>query len=340
MPTNNSILILDRIGEKISDLKNIELQEVIKKAGFANPYFTETNCRKAIKDIAENYLSKNKLEKWLSHYTKVPNKSPKTIGIIAAGNIPLVAIHDVICCLVTGHKVKIKLSSKDEVLMKYFFQLVNEEDENLGNNIEVVEKLEGFDAVIATGSDNTARYFDYYFKKYPHIIRSNRVSIAVLSGYETEKQLEKLCEDIFSYFGLGCRNVSQLLVPENYDFRPLINTIHQNWSDLTNHHLYKNNLDYYRTIYLMNKVEILDCDLVNMVENESPFSPISCLHFYKYTDMDFVKLHISLYKDKIQCIIAHSDLEIPDAFGFGQAQCPALSDYADDVDTMEFLMNL
>lgn len=338
--TNNSILILSEIGKLFLDNNNSKLTEAIYKAHAQNPYFTEENCRKALTDIAQNYLNKEKLTHWINTYILNNKAQNKSIGIVAAGNIPLVSMHDIICCLIVGANIKIKLSNKDQVLTEYFINQLTTLDSSLKNKIEKVERLTDFDAVIATGSDNTARYFEYYFKKYPHIIRGNRVSLGVLTGNETEEDLKQLCNDIFTYFGLGCRNVSQLLIPQNFDFRPLIASIEKYFSEIINHHLYKNNLDYYRTIYLMNKVDIIDSNYVNMVENESPFSPISCIHFHKYNDKATIDNHLKNYKDKIQCIVADKELNIEGAFNFGQAQSPSLEDYADNIDTIEFLLNL
>jgi hypothetical protein len=338
--TNNSILILDEIGKRFLDKNNLELTEVIHRAHARNPYFTEENCRKAISDIATNYLNKEKLTTWLSSYTLNNKAQNKTVGIVAAGNIPLVAIHDIICCLVMGANIKIKLSNKDQVLTEYFLNQLISLDSSIKDRIEIIERLTDFDAVIATGSDNTARYFEYYFKKYPHIIRGNRISIGILTGNESEEELKLLCDDIFTYFGLGCRNVSQLLIPQNFDFRPLISSIEKHFSDIINHHLYKNNLDYYRTIYLMNRVDLIDSDYINMVENESPFSPISCLHFHKYNNKSDIENYINKYESKIQCIVSGKELNIDGAFNFGEAQSPGLKDYADNIDTIEFLQNL
>lgn len=338
--TNNSILILDEIGKRFLDKNNSELTEAIYKAHGQNPYFTEENSRKALTDIAQNYLNKEKLTQWINAYTLNKNAQNKSVGIVAAGNIPLVSIHDIICCLVMGANIKIKLSNKDKVLTEYFINQLITLDSSLKNKIEKVERLTDFDAVIATGSDNTARYFEYYFKKYPHIIRGNRVSLAILTGNETEEELKLLCDDIFTYFGLGCRNVSQLLIPQNFDFRPLISSIEKHYSDIINHHLYKNNLDYYRTIYLMNKVDIIDSNYVNMIENEAPFSPISSLHFHKYNDKAAIENHLKKYEAKIQCIVADKELNIEGAFNFGEAQSPGLKDYADNIDTIDFLLNL
>lgn len=337
---NNSILTLHKVGEVLADINQQEIKDLILKAKGANPYFTVENCIKSIDNIVSNYLNESKLNNWIEKYSKNYSPSDIVVGIIAAGNIPFVSMHDVIACLVAGTKIKIKLSAKDQVFMQYFIELLLKIDSSLADRIEIVERLKDFDAVIATGSDNTSRYFDYYFKKYPHIIRGNRISIAVLDGKETDKELQLLTEDIFSYFGLGCRNISQIVIPQEYDFRPLIKIINNYWSDLNNHHYYRSNLDYYRTIFLMNKTAIIDCDFVNMVENESPLSSISTLHYLKYQNIEECQNHLKKYESKIQCIAANENLKIENSVSFGETQSPTLNEYADNVDTLAFLLNL
>jgi hypothetical protein len=180
--------------------------------------------------------------------------------------------------------------------------------------------------VIATGSDNTARYFEYYFRTKPHIIRKNRSSIAVLTGNETDDQLIALGKDVFSYFGLGCRNVSKLVVPEGYDFtRPL--RLWEVYHDVSNHHKYVNNYDYNKSILLINGTHHFDNGFALLTPNEALVSPISVLYYATSAD---------LASDKIQCIVGSGANYIP----FGTTQEPTLTDYADNVDTLKFLTGL
>jgi hypothetical protein len=289
-------------------------------------------------------LQEKKLDQWFDRYNIPENIQPKTIGVVMAGNIPLVGFHDFISVLASGHRIKAKLSSNDRLLLpllaKYLIYL-NPEFQNL---IEFVdEHLKDIDAVIATGSDNTSRYFEYYFGKYPHIIRRNRNSIAVLSGDETEKELEGLADDIMLYFGLGCRNVSKLFVPENYDFNPVFKALLK-YQDLIHYQKYANNYDYNKAVYLMSvdkdvKDSLLDNGLVLLKKDFRYASPIGTIFCEFYQNTDDVKKIIEKDKDKIQTVVSHIQ-ELPDRIPFGTTQKPQLWDYADGVDVMRFLLSL
>lgn len=296
----------------------------------ANPWFTQKDISTAITSIATQYLNKDKLKQWAAQYPQP--KHQVTVGIVMAGNIPLVGFHDLLCGLISGHKLMLKLSSKDRVLMQHLIDKLAEWEPETKEQITVTEVLKGCDAYIATGSNNTARYFEQYFGKYPNIIRKNRTSVAVLDGSETENDLRNLALDVFGYYGLGCRNVSQLCVPEGYDFSTLLKIFDEH-GDLILHHKYKNNYDYYLAIYLLNRVPYLTNGTVLLIENDIPFSAVSVLHYRYYSDKKDLLSALTASED-IQCIVAKGFVP------FGMAQQPSLSDYADGVDTMAFLSAL
>ena len=258
--------------------------------------------------------------------------------MILAGNIPLVGFHDVICVLLSGNIPLIKLSSKDRLILPF---LLNKWNELSGGILEFhfVEKLENYDAVIATGSNNTARYLEYYFKDVPNIIRKNRTSIGVLKGNETNEEIQALAEDIFRYFGLGCRNVTRLFIPAEMPLDRLFENF-INFKEIINHNQYANNYDYNRAIYLLNQEQFWDNNFVMLKEDEKLFSPLSIINFSRYETINDVQNFLSENEENIQCIVANSTLEIPAAIGFGEAQHPELDTYADNVDTMAFLSNL
>jgi hypothetical protein len=308
-------------------------QQAKEKASRENGWFIPEFIEIAVTTIAENFLQKDILEKWVAGYN-IPEKNnqPKTAGIVMAGNIPLVGFHDLLCVFITGHKALIKPSSKDETLIKHLAERMTEWDEEVNDLIQFADRLKNCDGYIATGSNNSAGYFEYYFKKYPHIIRRNRTSVAVLTGEETKEDLEKLADDVYLYFGLGCRNVTKVLVPENYDFIPML-TAFKKYDFLSDHHKYKNNYDYNLAIHLLNKKYYMSTVSILLIEEPSPFSPISQLNYEFYNNPE--KLVELLKKDPaIQCISGKNFIP------FGKAQCPSIGDYADRVDTCQFLVTL
>ena len=316
-------------------LKNpVSLQEIVNKTFIYNTWFTIDNINQALQNIAIEFLNKEKLENWISGYgSKITTHDTKTIAIVAAGNIPMVAFHDILCVLISGNKLQLKLSEKDQYLLPFLLeQLINIEPD-FKELISIQFKLEKFDAIIATGSNNTAKHFAYYFGKYKNIIRRNRNSVAILTGEETKEDIENLGHDIFDYFGLGCRNVSKIFVPEKYDLYSLKDGLTKHIG-VNQHNQYMNNLDYQRTLYLMNQTPLIDIDFINIVENNSLHSPISCLHVERYKTLEDVKKNIAEQTENIQCVVGKGYLE------FGKSQQPGLSDYADNVDTMEFILNL
>ena len=337
MPTKDIIASLSQLGNYILNFEP-DLEEIIERTYHHNKWFTQNNTKNSLIAISENYLNKARLNEWADNYSiSGIVKAEKVIGIVAAGNIPLVGFHDLLSALITGNKVKIKLSDKDKILLPFLVRKLGEINQELASKVDFVERLKDFDAVIATGSNNTARYFEYYFGKYPSIIRKNRNSVAILTGNENANKLQSLGNDVFQYFGLGCRSVSKLFIPKGYDFMPLIETF-EAFREVDEHYHYKNNLDYNRTLLLMNQVPFLDVDYVNIVENEGFASPISNLHYQYYSDINEVKTTVEENRNKIQCIVGQIDnLTIVD---FGKAQKPNLMDYADNVDTIKFLMEL
>jgi hypothetical protein len=308
-----------------------EWQEAKHRASLINPWFTPEFIDIAAENIAKHFLDKQKLESWTSLY-KIETENPKKIGIVMAGNIPLVGFHDFLSVFISGHKAVIKASSKDEVLIKHLAQKLTEWNKELNELIVFQEMLKGCYAYIATGSNNSARYFEYYFKKYPHIIRRNRTSVAVLDGNETPQELEKLADDVHLYFGMGCRNVTKMFVPKGYDFIPLLAAF-KKYDYFKDHHKYKNNYDYYLALHILNGKFYMANESIILVENPAIFSPISQLNYEFYTDKNAVAQSLKSLND-LQCAVGH------DYIPFGQAQLPSLIDYADGIDTINFLINL
>lgn len=307
-------------------------EELINSASAHNGWFTKENIIFALKGWSE-ILTEEKLNKWLSPYN-FPEKQPKTVAIVMAGNIPLVGFHDFLSVLITGNKVLAKLSSNDTVLLPFLAKKLIEIEPGFAGLIEFTEeRLSNFDAVIATGSNNTARYFEYYFGKYPSIIRKNRNSVAILTGNETPEQLDALAEDIFRYFGLGCRNVSKLFLPKDYNFDPFFNAMY-GWKEIINNNKYINNYDYNKAVYLMSNIELLDNEFLLLKEDNGFSSPISVVFYQYYESEDELRKYLSENKEHIQAIVSEKDIP------FGAAQKPQLWDYADGVDTISFLLEL
>lgn len=310
---------------------DVEFQQVLKKSEIENPWFTADNQKYALKQWSE-LLTQENINEWLQHYS--PSKTTKKVGLILAGNIPLVGLHDVISVILSNHIPLIKLSSKDKTMLPFLLKKWSEfSDEPI--NFELVERLENFDAVIATGSNNTARYLEYYFKNHLSIIRKNRTSIAVLKGDETEQELKHLAHDIFQYFGLGCRNVTRILIPKDFVIDRLFESF-IDFKEIINHNKYANNYDYNRAVYLLNQDKFWDNNFVMLKEDVQLFSPLSVINFSRYSSLDEVKDFISENEENIQCVVAKNELGI-DSIQFGEAQNPGLNTYADNVDTMKFL---
>lgn len=318
----------------IQEPNNEEYLALQANARAHNDWFVAQNINKALESWG-NALSEKNLSHWLSRY-QIPEKDekPKIIAIIMAGNIPLVGFHDFLSVLITGHKVVAKLSSNDKILLPFIAKKLIEIEPQFKDYITFTDKkLEDFDAVIATGSNNTARYFDYYFSKYPHIIRKNRNSVAILTGNESTKELEALANDIFLYFGLGCRNVSKIYIPVDYDWDVFFNAMFC-WKEVINNHKYMNNYDYNKAVYLMSLIKLLDNEFMILKEDSGFSSPISVVFYERYKDEKELYKKLKAEEENIQCVVSTKDI------AFGHAQTPALWDYADGVDTVSFLLSL
>lgn len=317
------------------------LHKAVERAFYENRWFTPESSWQAIEAIAINFLDREILSEWISSYS-VPNitANQKKVGLVLAGNIPLVGFHDLLCSFVSGHATVAKVSSKDKALLTAIVDWMKGINAEIGEQILLEERLNGFDAVIATGSNNSSTYFHQYFGKYPHIIRKNRSAIGVLTGDETDEEIVALGHDIFNYFGLGCRNVAKIYVPQDYTFDRMLTILHDNYKEVVNHTKYKNNFDYNYALFLLNKVEFLMSGSLIITEADSMSSRIATLHYERYTNLSSVTEALQIAQEEIQCIVSSVPLSGLDTFAFGQAQSPKISNYADGVDTMSFLMDL
>ncbi|KMQ68475.1 acyl-CoA reductase [Chryseobacterium sp. FH2] len=341
MNIENQVLGLTKLSDYIKEYlaKNTEdynendsdFELLLEKTKIENQWFTIENQKFALKQWAD-LLTKENITNWLEEYSA--SKISKRVGLILAGNIPLVGFHDVISVVLSNHIPVIKLSSKDRYMIPFLLKKWKDFSDN-EVEYEFVEKLENFDAVIATGSNNTARYLEYYFKNHLHIIRKNRTSVAVLKGDETEEELQLLANDIFQYFGLGCRNVTRLFIPQDFLIDKLFESF-IGFQDIINHNKYANNYDYNRAVYLLNQDKFWDNNFVMLKEDDKLFSPLSVINFSRYSSLEDVKNFIAENEENIQCIVAKDELGL-DSIHFGEAQNPGLDTYADNVDTMKFL---
>lgn len=331
MNLQKRIDILQRLQKYLLTDDN-EWQNIKQKAAAHNGWFIPAFIDIAVKNICDFFLQKEKLLSWAQHYHLDDNVGGKNIGIVMAGNIPMVGFHDFLCVFISGHTQTIKLSSKDDILLKHLVNKMIEWEPELNKLISFAELLKGCDAYIATGSNNSARYFELYFSKYPNIIRRNRSSVAILTGTEAAAQLDLLADDVHQYFGLGCRNVTELFVPVGYDFVPLLKSF-EKYSYFEDHHKYKNNYDYQLSIALLNNVFYMTNGSILLIENDAIFSAISVLNYSFYTSAKETVDSLRGNED-IQCICGTA--ETP----FGIAQTPGLMDYADGADTMQFLLTL
>ena len=315
-------------------LEKTEAWEQAKETAYReNKWFIREFVNLSIENIARNYLQADQLDILIRTYNlPAENPDPKRVGIVMAGNIPLVGFHDFLCVFITGHRAFIKPSSKDQALIKHLVDKLTEWDGEVSTMVQFGEMLKGCDAYIATGSNNTGRFFEYYFQKYPHIIRKNRTSVAVLTGEETPNELQYLADDVYQYFGLGCRNVTKLYVPVNYNFEALLNAFRK-YDHLIDHNKYKNNYDYNLAILLLNHKYYMTNGSILLVEEQSPFSPISQLNYEFYESKEELqkKLHDN---ETIQCVVGDENT------GFGMAQQPGICEFADRIDTISFLLNL
>ena len=332
MNLQKRIDLLARLGNYMLSADE-EWHETKEKASLENSWFIPQFVDLSVNNIAQSFLCKSKLDSWSIQYNlPKENKYPGIIGIVMAGNIPLVGFHDLLCVFISGHKALIKTSSKDEILVKQLVKKLIEWDPEVNTYIQFSERLKNCDAYIATGSNNSSRYFEYYFGKYPHIIRRNRTSVAILNGKEKNEDLEKLADDVYQYFGLGCRNVTKIYVPREYDFVSLLGAF-KKYNHLADHSKYCNNYDYHLAIHILNNRFYMSNSSIMLVEDVSVFSPISQLNFEYYEDKEQLISSLKIRTD-LQCIIGHGFLD------FGSAQSPSVTDYADGVDTLKFLTSL
>ena len=309
------------------------LEDTIHQAKLHNGWFDAQNVRLAFTHLAK-MLEENALNNWLKSYEIKEDVRPKTVAIIMAGNIPMVGFHDLLCVLLSGHKAIVKLASEDKILLPKVVDVLCQVQPEFGQKIEfTTNKIKDFDAIIATGSNNSARYFDAYFGKYPSIIRKNRTSVAVLNGSETQEELEKLADDVFMFYGLGCRNISKLFVPKNFNIDGLFKAFYK-YKDVINNNKYGNNFDYNRAVYLMNKLPILENGFLLLKEDENLHSPLSVLFYETYKNEAELNQKLDRIKPELQCVVGKSYLP------FGAAQQPTCSNYADGIDTMNFLNKL
>ncbi len=326
-----------KLGERIKMMGEEEFEILSSRVQNNNTWFNPEQTKNALKAIYVN-LKKENLESWLKSYDLKPVIKKKSIGILMAGNVPAVGFHDLLCVLMVGHKACIKLSTSDQVLINWLIRELIELEPGFESLISVEEMLKAKDAYIATGSDNSARYFEYYFGKYPHIIRKNRTSVGILNGSEKPKDFRELAKDIFQYYGLGCRNVSKLYVRDNDMLIEFLDAIAE-FKVVAQNHKYYNNYEYNKSIFLVNKDEHLDNGFLLMRESNSLVSPIAVLYYELYGNLDQLNIRLSADQEKIQCIVSLQGW-YPNSLDFGSAQCPGLGDYADGVDTLQFLKSL
>jgi len=325
------INLLEKLGSHLVD-NSAELNAIMQKAYEKNKWFTEEFVNLSIQNISGEFLSRPKLEAWVNHYHLDDNINSQNVGIVMAGNIPLVGFHDFLCVFVSGHRQSIKLSEKDNVLMMHIIEKLVEWDKEVACLVQVNDFLKNCDAYIATGSNNSSRYFKYYFGKYPSIIRGNKTSVAILSGNESATELSLLAEDVHTYFGLGCRNVTKLYVPEGYDFVPVLNAFRK-YNYFEDHTKYKNNYDYNLALLIMNNKKYMTNESIILLEEDNIFSPVSQLHYTFYRDKNVIPDDL-VNNENLQCIVGNEFI------AFGKSQKPQLFDYADGIDVMEFLLAL
>jgi hypothetical protein len=326
------------LGKVSQNPQESDWSQAYVQAEAQNKWFTFENISTALRGISE-MLEENRIDKWLTAYSNIPDSGDKRVGIIMAGNLPLVGFHDLLCVLVSGNKAVIKTSSQDRVLPRKLAETLVGIEPTFKSRIELADgKLENFTHVIATGSNNSARYFEYYFGKYPNIIRKNRNSIAIINGGESLDELRALGKDIFRYFGLGCRNVSKVYLSDKMDPKTFLATL-EDWKPIANHSKYFNNYEYHKAIFLVEKMAHLDNGFLLLREDSDLGCPVGVLHYQTYGTLDQIKAEVNIHEDQIQCVVASDKLGLKNTVPFGNAQSPNLGDYADEVDTMSFLLN-
>jgi len=309
---------------------------ILRQKAF-NGWFDKKEVLTSLSAIGAS-LSEENLNSWLFDYS-ITDDSNKSVGVIMAGNIPLVGFHDFLTVLITGNKIQAKLASNDNTLIRKIGEVLIFIDADFEPKISFVERLEKFDAVIATGSNNTARYFEQYFGKYPNIIRKNRNSVAIINEKDSAEELNALGQDVFQYFGLGCRSVSKMYFPKGYKIDAFFEAILDDYQDVTQNNKYANNYDYNKAVYLMGNNQLLDNGFMLLKEDTSFTSPVGVINYEYYDSVEELEKQLEAQKEELQCIVSSKNTDI-DTLAFGEAQCPTLSDYADSVDTIKFLLEL
>ena len=330
-PLSDRISAFIRLGNRLSELEGDEKQALFQQAQNQNAWFTPQSLEQALKGI-QVLLDAQALEKWVTNYSFSETDQPQQIGLMLAGNIPGVGFHDILAVLIAGHSACIKLSSQDSALPLWLLTQLKAIEPRFSDRIHLEELLKNKQAYIATGSDNSARYFNYYFGKYPHLIRSNRTSVAILQGDESKADLQALGKDIFDYFGRGCRNVSHLLLPKDFELNRFFEGI-VSYSEVINNKKYGNNYDYNKAIHLMNLVPFLDNNFMLLMEHEQLQAPLSMVYYHYYSNEEEVKNYLEVHKEQLQCIVGLEHLP------FGSTQEPQIKEYADGIDTMQWLSN-
>lgn len=331
MDLQHRIALMKKLGEYMQSSEP-EWEATKTMAEIKNPWFIHPFIKLASDNISNEFLQPAQLTEWVNYYHLDDNIAPRNIGLVMAGNLPMVGFHDFLSVFISGHRQRIKLSSKDEVLIKHLIEQLYLWEPETKTFIEIADMLKGCDAYIATGSSQTGRYFEMYFGQYPHIIRKSKTAVAVMDGSEDEHTLARIADDIHTYFGRGCRNVTKLYVPEGYDFIPLLNAS-KAYSYFSDHHKYKNNYDYRLSLLMLNGVYYMTNGSILLQEEDNLFSPISLLHYAYYKNSEVLRAELEKHPD-IQCISGIGYLPA------GRAQKPGLTDYADGVDTMQFLLGL
>lgn len=338
MDIQKKIDSLVRLGEIILEGNKL-LEEAKIKAYRDNNWFTEEQVDKALNAIAKGMLDRNVLQSFSDIYHLDSNIQRHKVGLIPAGNIPLVGFHDVICCFLSNKQVRIKLSDKDKNLLPALIKLIAKDFPEINEYIDFVDKLSDFDAIIATGSNNTNRYFEHYFKAYPKILRKNRSSLAVLDGSESEDELRSLANDAFSYFGLGCRSISKVYIPLDYDVTKLFPAF-SDFQHYKDHHKFRNNFEYNTANLLLNEDEFLTDDVFILKEDKSLLSRISILHYERYNGLDKLANELESIEDQLQCVSSNKAIGKLKTIPLGLTQQPSMTDYADGVDSVQFLLGL
>ena len=334
MNLNERISLFSSLGNIIAEKDNLTINTSFDRIKYSNPWFSQENILLSLSSVSK-MLAKEALIDWTSKYDFKSTSNKKKVFIIMAGNLPLVGFHDFLSVLISGNVAVVKLSSKDNILPRILIELMISIDPRISEFINVVDNIIDLnvDAVIATGSDNSSKYFDYYFKGFKSIIRKNRRSVAILDDSESESQLESLADDVFSYYGLGCRSVSKIYIPVDYDLNKLFKSFFK-YNPIINNIKYANNYDYNKTIYLMNKENLLDNGFVIFKEDQSIQSPVATIFYEYYNSRKDLNNYINLHRNLFQCVVSNTDIP------FGQSQFPKLTDYADQKDTIEFLLSI